>query len=402
MPAWVRACCGAAPAKPRDDRARRGGWLGRHECSKEVMVAALEFLALHVEYCARCTPALGAPGSSSCGADGAVPSVDMELLLCSAVLPALEENLAVGIGDMVGHAPLFAATLDLVHAFTLLPAPEARALLGPAHAELVPAQRRPLRALLAEADALVAQYLASLGARGSGGVAVGGDSESAEEGGEARLFLAVRAVARAVSAHFEEAGAGAGAGASASASASAGCDAGSQTDTRAGSAAGAGTDASAVHAAGPAQAGAVCRAEVWGALPSVVTWAGGREHSPAAVEALLDARYEREMDAHKVAACEELRATHHFAERAGREAPAPTRQARRLMQELTAMRRDLPLGRREGVVLRFDEERADLLKAHAPPAACAQWRARRADCAPLPHPSCGPLLMATLRTACRC
>ena len=38
------------------------------------------------------------------------------------------------------------------------------------------------------------------------------------------------------------------------------------------------------------------------------------------------------------------------------------------MQELTAMRRDLPLGRREGVVLRFDEERADLLKARAPPA----------------------------------
>ena len=136
------------------------------------MIAALEFLALHVEYCARCTPAPGAPGCSSCGTDGAVPSVDMELLLCSAVLPALEENLAVGIGDMVGHAPLFAATLDLIHAFTLLPAPEAHALLGPAPAELVPTQRRPLRALLAEADALVAEYLASLGSRGCGGVAV--------------------------------------------------------------------------------------------------------------------------------------------------------------------------------------------------------------------------------------
>jgi len=35
------------------------------------------------------------------------------------------------------------------------------------------------------------------------------------------------------------------------------------------------------------------------------------------------------------------------------------------MQELTAMRRDLPLGRREGVVVRFDEERADLLKVPA-------------------------------------
>eukprot|EP00290_Baffinella_frigidus_P018483 CAMPEP_0180216902 /NCGR_PEP_ID=MMETSP0987-20121128/16566_1 /TAXON_ID=697907 /ORGANISM="non described non described, Strain CCMP2293" /LENGTH=421 /DNA_ID=CAMNT_0022176237 /DNA_START=27 /DNA_END=1288 /DNA_ORIENTATION=+ len=152
----------------------------RYECSQEVMGACLEYLSLYLTFCARTSH-----------------PVDLPLLLSSALLPAIEENLAVGIEDMEGGASLFSTTLELVHAAALLPAADARALLGGIPGGYTPPQRKAVRQLCDEADALVAQYLASLS-----GHACSAREEDPPEEEEASRFQAVQHVASAVRANF--------------------------------------------------------------------------------------------------------------------------------------------------------------------------------------------------------
>lgn len=204
------------------------------------MGACLEYLSLYLTFCARTSH-----------------PVDLPLLLSSALLPAIEENLAVGIEDMEGGASLFSTTLELVHAAALLPAADARALLGGIPGGYTPPQRKAVRQLCDEADALVAQYLASLS-----GHACSAREEDPPEEEEASRFQAVQHVASAVRANFPP------------------VDPAPQP--------------SSPGVAGGKAGGGEARddAAAWRRMPSVATWAGGREHSERAVEALLDSRYQ--------------------------------------------------------------------------------------------------------------
>ena len=82
----------------------------------------------------------------------------------------------------------------------------------------------------------------------------------------------------------------------------------------------------------------------WSAKPSVVTWAAGtrcagwREHQQQ--------RYVEAMEDMKLEAVPGLAQTHTYAKAAGAQVP-PRRLAKRLMQELIAMQRDLPLSLEE-------------------------------------------------------
>lgn len=233
-------------------------------------------------------------------------------VLSSCILPLLEENLTVGIEDMENQASLFRSSISLVYELSRF-GKDSAMILGPISSQWRPAQRKSILHLCEDIDKLVGEYLT--GMKGGG------------EGYEERFFEMVRFVADCV----REA-----------------CKASTaQVNLRA--SAGRGEEEKIYMAAAE-----------WRSSPSVISWFPGGGALPLSVEA-LDAAYEEEMVEHKLEGEEALRDTHYFKGH-GNEQAMPARMARKLMQELVAMRRDLPLGRREGIILRYDEQRADFIK----------------------------------------
>jgi ubiquitin-protein ligase len=290
------------PQHADDDLNKVLSWMAdsdrKHERTTAVLRCCLEFFALYLS-----------------SQDEQKRQVCAEDLLSSSLLPLLEENLAVGIEDMENEASLFRHTISLVYQLSQMGDDSAK-VLGPIGKQWKPAQRRSLMQMCDDVDKLVAEYLEGVGHNASAETGNSGHGES--------FFEMVRFVA--------------------------GC-------VRQATAQGiAPQDAEAAANVELASDGKVA---AWRMLPSVITWLPGKVVQVD--EAILDEVYEKDMSAHKLEGLEGVRDSHHW-KSYGTGKVMPTRMARKVMQELVALRRDLPLNRREGVVLRYDEERADYIK----------------------------------------
>jgi ubiquitin-protein ligase len=278
----------------------------RHERTSGVIRCCLEFFILY----------LSSPQAQGCCAR----RLTAEGLLSSCLLPLLEENLAVGIEDMETEASLFRHTISLIYQLTQLGEDSAK-VLGPIGRHWKPAQRRSVMHLCEDVDKLVAEYLD--GMRHTEESAEGGLNTHGESFFEMVRFVAasVRQVCAGLQMLEEDV----------------------LRDA----------DAEPPQLARHGEVGA------WRCLPSVVTWLPG-EVMPVS-DGVLDEQYEQEMAGHKLEGLEGVRESHYW-KSYGTAKVMPTRMARKVMQELVALRRDLPLNRREGVILRYDEERADFIK----------------------------------------
>jgi ubiquitin-protein ligase len=277
----------------------------RHERTTAVIRCCLEFFILY----------LSAPQTHECSAS----RLTADDILCTCLLPLLEENLAVGIEDMETEASLFRHTISLIYQLTQLGDDSAK-VLGPIGRQWKPAQRRSVMHLCEDVDKLVAEYLDGMRHTES---ADGGLNTHGESFFEMVRFVAacVRQLCADLQTTEEEASR----------------DASNETP----------------QLARHGEIGA------WRCLPSVVTWLPG-EVIPVS-GAVLDEEYEQGMAGHKLEGLEGVRDSHYW-KSYGTMRVMPTRMARKVMQELVALRRDLPLNRREGVILRYDEERADFIK----------------------------------------
>ena len=289
------------------------GCIAKHTRLRETEFLCLQFIMLYLRYCAAASVA-----------------VDSHLLLHSSLLPIIEENLDASIQDMETPHSLFALSISLVYAFTFVPG--LRVLLDALEPAWIPPQRRSLAELCVKADQLVASYLSRLRAPSAPLVSAvptsGGTSTKAREPAAAsadvaeiaqdtevadlQMLIAVRELVSSVSA----------------------CVPGAQA-----------VQEQEVHSL--AASASVNRVE-WSAMPSVVTWAAGtkcrgwKEHQQQ--------RYVEAMQDIKLEAVPGLAQTHTYAKAAGAQVP-PRRLAKRLMQELIAMQRDLPLSLEEVPVL---------------------------------------------------
>ena len=313
-----------------------GDGCGRHEKTGQVISLVLEYLTcIHAE-------------------GGKVPTSDE--LLGSSLLPCVEELLTVGIEEMESEACLFRQAISLVYA--LSKRGDAATLFGAIGNRWTPRQSRSILSLSGRLDNLVSEYLGKVG--GCGGD--DGDGEDHEA-----FFRMVRHVVHTVrevcggpwnyDPDVEDTNP------LASRLATAAAKGGTEALGRGGMEDGAicaSLGATVVEMAEGAVGGDAQEREGrgWKSLPSVVCWAmRGRGKT----DDELDKEYEEVMGDIKVEAVEGLLDNHFFKSNAS-SGGVPSRTARKLMQELVALRRDLPLNRREAVVLRFDEERADFIK----------------------------------------
>jgi hypothetical protein len=277
------------------------GCLAKHTRLREVEVLTLQFVMLYLRYCA-----------------AAGVAVDCGRFLNSSLLPVIEENLDASIQDMeMPHTPFF-SSIALAYTFTFFP--DLRVLLDTLDPKWSPPQRLSLAELCHKADQLVATYLSHLRAPSASlassspadgvPVAASAGTEKAQDAevADLQILYAVRELVSAVSA----------------------CVPRAKTATE-----------QEVHIS--AASADVNRVE-WLAKASVVTWAAGtrcsgwREHQQQ--------RYLEAMQAVKMEAVPGLAKRHTYAKAAGAQVP-PRRLAKRLMQELIAMQRDLPLSLEE-------------------------------------------------------
>ena len=292
----------------------QGGCAAKYSRVREVEALCLRFVLLYVRLCA-----------------AAGMGVNDEQLLSSSLLPVMEDNLDAGIQDMETPHSVFAISIALVYAFTLVP--NMCTLLRPVGPEWKPPQRLSLVELCHEADKVLGSLLARLHRRPSAAQPPPGARHAladvaAEAGGEADdmdvgYLDAVRQLVAAVTACAPSL-----------------VQAGVQPDQQ------------------------IRRAQssnqvAWSMMPSVVTWCGGTRI--VGWEQAYEARYVQAMEEIRLEAVAGLAETHAFCKAAAAEKP-PRKLAKRLMQELVAMQRDLPLSLREAVMVRFDEERADVIK----------------------------------------
>ena len=292
----------------------QGGCAAKYTRVREVEALCLRFVLLYVRHCA-----------------AAGMGVNDEQLLSSSLLPVMEDNLDAGIQDMETPHSVFAISIALVYAFTLVP--NMCTLLRPVGPEWKPPQRLSLVELCHEADKVLGSLLARLHSRPAAAQPPPGAchalADVAEEaGGEADdldmgYLDAVRQLVAAVTACAPSL-----------------VQAGVQPDQQ------------------------IRRAQssnqvAWSMMPSVVTWCGGTRI--VGWEQAYEARYVQAMEEIRLEAVAGLAETHAFCKAAAAEKP-PRKLAKRLMQELVSMQRDLPLSLREAVMVRFDEERADVIK----------------------------------------
>jgi len=277
------------------------GCLAKHTRLREVEVLTLQFVMLYLRYCA-----------------AAGEAVDCGRLMHSCLLPVIEENLDASIQDMEMPHTRFHACIALVYTFTFFP--DLRVLLDTLDPKWSPIQRLSLAQLCHKADQLVATYLLHLRApsasltssspadgvpvAASAGIEKAQDAEVAD----LQILYEVRELVSAVSACVPRAKAA--------------------------------TEQEVHISAASADVSRVA----WLAKASVVTWAAGtrcsgwREHQQQ--------RYLEAMQAVKMEAVPGLAKRHTYAKAAGAQVP-PRRLAKRLMQELIAMQRDLPLSLEE-------------------------------------------------------
>ncbi len=271
------------------------GCLAKHTRLREVEVLALQFVMLYLRYCA-----------------AAGVAVDSRRILDSSLLPVIEEDLDASIQDMEMPHTRFHTSIALVYTFTFFP--DLRVLLDTLDPNWSPPQRLSLAELCHKADQLVATYLsrlrapsASLASSSPVPVTASAGIENAEMA-DVQILHAVRELVSAVSACVPRAKA---------------------------------APEQKVHISA---AIADVNRVAWSAKASVVTWAAGtrcsgwREHQQQ--------RYLAAMQDMKLEAVPGLAKTHTYAKAAGAQVP-PRRLAKRLMQELIAMQRDLPLSLEE-------------------------------------------------------
>lgn len=292
--------------------------MAKHARLREVESLCLRWITLYLRHCAL-----------------SKVEVDAQELLASSLLPVIEENLDASIEDMEMPDSIFSLSLSLVYTLTF--APGMHILLGSLGPEWSPPQRLSLAQICQKAGAVADNYLqrlhaplspvkskngSSVNASGVAACPPAGDSGHDVEKVDSGVMEAVRKIAAAVASCVP-------------------CSRGLVEDDQSSA-----EDESASRL-------------IWSSLPSVVSWAQGAKIMCWHEE--YEKRYVEAMDEIKLEAITGLADTHTYLKAAGTQRP-PRKLAKRLMQELVAMQRDLPVSLQEAVIVRFDEERCDFIK----------------------------------------
>lgn len=297
----------------------KGGCMAKHSRLREVESLCLRWITLYLRNCAL-----------------SKVEVDAQELLASSLLPVIEENLDASIEDMEMPDSMFSLSISLVYTLTF--APGMHILLRSLGPEWSPPQRLSLAQICQKAGAVADNYLQRLhaplspmkskngsteNARGEAAQCLpAGDSGQDVEKVDSGVMEAVREIVAAVASCVP-------------------CSRDLVEDDQ--------------SAAEDENAGRL----IWSSLPSVVSWAQGAKIMCWHEE--YEKRYIEAMDEIKLEAITGLADTHTYLKAAGTQRP-PRQLAKRLMQELVAMQRDLPVSLQEAVIVRFDEERCDFIK----------------------------------------
>ena len=297
----------------------QGGCIAKHSRLREVESLCLRWITLYLRHCAATSV-----------------EVDVQKLLASSLLPVIEENLDASIEDMEDMDSMFSLSLSLVYTLTFVP--DMHILLDSLGPEWSPPQRLSIARICQKAGALADNYLQRLHAP----LSPAKSKESSQENASATHDAPLQAsVARQ---EMEKVDLGVMEAVRQVVAAVTTCVPCARTVVDEGE-----------NAAEDQSANRL----TWSSLPSVVSWAEGTK--TLCWHEQYEKRYFEAMDEIKLEAVAGLAETHTYFKAAGTQRP-PRQLAKRLMQELVAMQRDLPVSLQEAIIVRFDEERCDFIK----------------------------------------